>query len=363
VQAWSTLFGQRATRVVTTDAHEGQSVLRLQARQTVFQRVDLPPMHPAYRLEFQAWTRPAPDDPAGQGWARIDAGSIPISQTEGLLAGSQIWPGWQPITATAVISPDIPFVNCELGADGAAEFDDVVLLAYPLAAPGRPPATAVAVPLRNPSMEDAGVQLQPDTLLGWLVAHMPTTLQAGLILDTLANPQPFDKTAVAGSYLENAAKSYWGWFGWLSVPLELPAWQYWLWLGLTLAALAGGIGAIVTRPHPKTAQIALVLVSLGALGIAAGAVGARQMMQLAQYGLRDFPQGRHLFVLSLPTTWLLLGGLAWWPSWLARRLPPVARRHTTLLMRTMGWLGLLLLLYLDLYALIVLLIPYYYGRF
>jgi len=214
-------------------------------------------------------------------------------------------------------------------------------------------------------MEAPAWQMRPDSLLGRALARLPAGLLAPQIVDTLANGQSFDKGAVTQEYLVREYQSYWGWFGWLSLPLQLPAWQYDLLTWFCLAAVAGWLGCLVRWPRAAGAPTALGLISFIALGTTIGLGLARQMTQWALYDLHDFPQGRYLFVLIIPSTWLLLTGmgqlLGLVESGLPRRLR--ARLDRGAVGRWGGWVGLNLLIFFDLYALLVVLLPYYYGRF
>ena len=217
--------------------------------------------------------------------------------------------------------------------------------------------------VRNPSFEEAGLQLQPDSPLGRLLAKTPEQLNAALILDTLLNPQAFNRAALAREYIDNAYRSYWGWFGWLSGPTQLPEWLY---TALTLAALAGLLGwvyAILRRRLPGAAG-ALAFASGLALVAAAAIAVIRQITLFAAVSLRDFPQGRYLFVLIVPTIWLLVSG---WQAWLRPAGDSEDRATASTVARWAGIglaaIGVIGLVFFDLYALLVIIGPYYYGRF
>ena len=91
----------------------------------------------------------------------------------------------------------------------------------------------------------------------------------------------------------------------------------------------------------------------------------RQITLFAAVSLRDFPQGRYLFVLIVPTTWLLVAG---WQAW---RRPADGSEDRATASPTARWAGIGLaaigvigLVFFDLYALLRALSgPYYYGRF
>ncbi|HUS15286.1 MAG TPA: hypothetical protein VM536_09750 [Chloroflexia bacterium] len=365
-QGWFKGDGQRALRALRPSAPgvpTGGYVMRVLPGENIVQNIELPPGHPVLTATTTLWARPVSASGGGQITATLAANSVGLPGS----AGRSLWdPGggatWQPITATATLSPGLSVAQIVVQATLPVEIDDAQLrVAGP---PGDTTAAQVA-PLRNGAMEEAGQQVIPGSLLAVLIHLLPTSLRADLIADTLANSQAFDKGAVAQRYLDNEARSYWGWFGWLTVPLQLPEAQYTLWGVVVLLAAAGWVGGWFWRPRLAPPVLALSLVALAALGAMVAITVARQMMQWAVYGLPDFPQGRYLFVLSIPTTWLLIAGLGRWPVRLARQMPeaPASGHNTSAALRLGTWLGLIGLLFLDAYALLVLILPYYYGRF
>jgi hypothetical protein len=102
-------------------------------------------------------------------------------------------------------------------------------------------------------------------------------------------------------------------------------------------------------------------VSLAALGVAVAVGFARQMTLLAFGTVASYPQGRYLFVLMIPLAWLLLVGLyaawqasreAWGQATGVRRIAPS---------RWGVWLWANALLFLAAFALLGLMLPFYYG--
>jgi hypothetical protein len=350
VLAWMLASGRPAPQVRVPDAHDGAAVLLLPAGTLGEQRVGLPAPHPAGQLTFQVWARPAPGAAAGRLMINLAAESIPISGTTGVLPMAQ-GAGWQPVTATATIPAGITVVRAILQAGTGTQIDDARLQVA-----GWPAAIGPVV-LRNPSMEESALVVRPDSVLARLLARLPASLQADLTLETLVNPQAFDKAAVAGADLGDEFRSYWGWFGWLGRRLQLPSGQYALWAAVCGVALLGWATGWWARPRSTPRVRVLGGLVLLALGSAVAVSLARQLMLLATSGFHDFPQGRYLFVLMVPATWLLLAGLGraalCWGPWRARLA----------LVRWGAWVGLGGLVYLDLYALVVILLPYYYGRF
>jgi hypothetical protein len=348
--AWTLAPDRPATQVKVADAHAGSAVLLLPAQALGEQRVALPAGHPAGQFTFRVWARPAPGAAPGRLTINLAAESVPLTGTAGVLTMADA-AGWQPVTATATIPPGLTVVRALLQADTATQVDDARLQVDGW------PATMGAVVLRNPSMEEAALAVRPDSALGRLLARLPAALQADLTLETLVNPQAFDKAAIVGAYLGDEFRSYWGWFGWLGGRLQLPSGQYALWAAVCGVALLGWGSGWWTRPRSTPRVRVLGGLVLLALGSAVAVSLARQMMLLATSGFHDFPQGRYLFVLIVPVTWLLLVGLT------RAALCCGPWRVRLALVRWGAWLGLGGLLYLDLYALVAILLPYYYGRF
>ena len=138
--------------------------------------------------------------------------------------------------------------------------------------------------------------------------------------DALLNPQPFSKPALWLAYANTQYRSFWGSFGWLSI--DLPAPLYLVIAILLLLALCGlFLRAIRLRSHGVSWRSLLAVVSVFALAAAIFTSFIKQMALTAYGGLPSDPQGRYLFVLAVPITWLIIAGL----SALNRRLPPGAQ--------------------------------------
>ncbi len=344
--AWRLPDGSFAPRAADPAAHDGADVLQVTRAAPVNQLVDLPPAPGPRDLTLRVWARPAPGSPPGRVTLTLRPDSPPLTATTtGVLTWTTASAVWQPLTATVHLPTGLTQVRAQVSADAAAEVDDATL-----AAPGDPAGTSLG--LRNGGMEQAAVVVRPGSVLDGILARLPAQFGAANILETALNPQGFDKAALTGSYLTDEFHSFWGWFGWLGLPEQLPGAQYTFWALVSLAGLAGWLLGWVLRPRWDARVRVFGLVTLLVFLVAQTVTVVRQMTLLAVANLRDFPQGRYLFVLIIPLTWLLLVGLGW-------ALGRVPRRGRGLL----AALGLQLLLWLALYALLVLLIPYYYGRF
>ena len=356
--AWFESRGVRVERHPSPTAHSGSYVGAIKAGTRVYQVIELPPAPAPRQVVFQAWVRPVGPQPTGRITIGIDAGFGPASAT----LGSQIAQGptaeaWRPLAITATIPVGVPSIQCYLEADNGAEFDDARLTGA-----GADQTSSESGPgsLRNGSVESTGLQLLPQSGLSQTVARSSDDLRIDLILDTVLNTQSFDRGAVAGEYLRNEYRSFWGWFGWLSPELQLPEWQYWSLGVLSLLGLLGWAAGSVRAPY--TAR-PLGLIGVLALVFAVTVTLARQMTLRALYDLYDFPQGRYLFVLVIPAAFVVATGLLWGNG--ARRAEPPR------VWRTAAWrtarlvlpLSLGFLIFLDLYALLAIMAPFYYGRF
>jgi hypothetical protein len=222
-------------------------------------------------------------------------------------------------------------------------------------APDGAPFSGIA--LRNPELREPAVQLRPDSALAALLYRLPAGLNAPATLDILFNEQAFDKSAIVGQFLAAEFRSYWGWFGWLSLPLQLPEDFYRL-AGLAMIGAAVG-WALGWRQVPGQVRLLGAMCELALLGLICLTL-LRHLTNWGASGLRDFPQGRYLFVLLIPAIWLLLAGwgygLAGLRRLLARALPAPP----------LAWIAgyaLVALGCFDLYALVGIVLPYYYGRF
>jgi len=142
------------------------------------------------------------------------------------------------------------------------------------------------------------------------------------VADVMANPQPFDKLALWGAYANGQYTSFWGNFGWLSIPL--PDNLYAVMAIICVLALAGlavgsvargrGPGASKGRgPQPLASSPRFVgwlgFVALFSLVATMVVSYAWQTMLLATQFQPALLSGRYLFVLIIPIAWLLLAGL------------------------------------------------------
>ena len=172
--------------------------------------------------------------------------------------------------------------------------------------------------------------------------------------DVIANPQPFNRSALWRDYAYYQYRSFWGSFGWLSI--NLPSIFYLLFSIIVLAALAGLVIRVVGKRR-WTEWTWLGLVSLFALLLAIGVSFAKQTSLLAYAGQPAYPQGRYLFVLTIPTVWLLLVGLRelWRP--VEHRASDGSDNRSNIAV----WLWGNALLFFAAYCLFALVLPYYYG--
>lgn len=340
--AWYTEYGQRAPRIAATDAHSGSYVTGLAAGREVFQRLNLPGGHPAYTLTFRIWARAAPGARPGNLTVTVDDGTRALSPVTGMVP---MLSAWQEISATATVPADLAFIRCIVRADAPAQLSDAAL--EPAASGPAPPAPR----LYNAAMQEPGAQLRRDSALGRLLTRLPSQMESAEIADTLANRQPFDVGSVVRLYLDSGYRSYWGWFGWLVTELQLPELYYQV-IGLLVAAAVAGWGVALARRQVPGGLRAFALITAVTAAWMVAAIVARYLRQRAWWGYLDLPQGRYLFVLIVPMVWLGLAGLRGWVG----LLPAGARRWA-------AWTGLAGLVYLDLYALLVLIVPYFYGRF
>jgi len=358
-QVWLLSAGLHAPHAVSTTAHSGRYVLALPARATAYQQIDLPDAHPVYTVTLQTWARAA-TAAGGQVTAsfRVGGSGVPVTPTVGtLLFPSATAPTWQLVTATVQVPSDATFLRPLLTAGAApVAVDDAAWQVT--AGPDLPPPPATLA-LHNSAFEDTALQLRPDAAFAHWLGRAPSDLNLPALVDMLTNRQAFDKEALTQSFAGNAYRSYIGWFGWVVLPLQLPSAQYaggLLVIGLALA------GWPLAWLRPRLALPLRVLGAVCAIGLTVivGLTILRQLTVWAQVSLREFPQGRYFFVLMIPAVWWLLTGLGQWLTLPAR----LRGGQTAITVRaSAAWLGLVLLLYLDLYALFVLILPYYYGRF
>jgi hypothetical protein len=349
---WSYSPGVYADRRPAADAHTGGWVLAPAAGRPITQRADFPAAHPALRLDATIWVRAAAPGPVQ---LALQVDNQTVSSTTLTLAGG---PAWTPITTTTMTPAGSLFATVVLFSPGGLEADDASLQATALAqAPGVIPTGNL---LGNPSAEGAAISLTPP--LQRLLAALPG-LNADQFAAALLNPLPFDAGAAIREDLDLQWRSSVGLFGWLAVPL--PGGWYTLWGGLLLLVLPG---LLLAWPRLHRLDRAWLGMGLAALG-AAGVFGLSKVLaQWALFGLRDAPQGRYLFVLLIPLLWLLLvGGRGWLriAEWGMRIAESRGRGWGTALGAALPrvglWAWVTLLIVFAAWALLAVVVPYYYG--
>ena len=292
-----------------------------------------------------------------EGETRVGLGMV-ILYTPGL---------WVPVTATARLAPSAERITLWLASDPSehpVQMDDLSLEVGDLSHPW--PDAIFWPSLINPSAEEGSLALRP-----WLADLLPT--EAVYTAETLVNPQPFDKRALWLRFAGVQFRSFWGNFGWFSVPL--PDALYLL-AGVAILLAVAGLARLGGNALGSwSANEWLAVVSIGAL-VGAVLIGFSRQMMLTAVAVPAVPQGRYLFVLIIPIAWLLIAGCAatWASLWGSgeRALALVARpwRRWTV-MATRGeqaprlalgvWLWLNALFLFAAYCLLVLVAPYYHS--
>jgi hypothetical protein len=147
---------------------------------------------------------------------------------------------------------------------------------------------------------------------------------------------------VVERFLGTTFNSFWGQFGWMTVPMIYPSWLYpllWLFTGL---ALAGLVAAAVSKRR-SLAQYTLPILILATLFLLTLGVHVGYNLTFVQH------QGRYLFPALIPIALGLALGLGLWFKPLRKRWPNIVYAIP---------LGLgLALVALDLYALFRVIIP------
>lgn len=367
---WNTSYWPvaRPERVRSDSAHQGEYVLEVDPREAnnLPRQTLVPPVfHPSLLVTFSGWARLSPDA----------AGAISTTATLLVTEGASIAgrgevtlrvPGeWISISGRAWITESAEQVTLQLlegSEDAQIQFDD---LSASVESSTRPWDDQIHARrgLLNPSFEEGAVALN-STFAGIL------PFEARQIADALANPLPFDKGALWGYYGAEEYRSFWGNFGWVSIPL--PAALYWLLGGIVALALAG-LAWVGARLWGKWSwREWLGLVSAGGVGAAILLGFARQMTLLADLGVAAYPEGRYLFVLIIPIAWLLIAGISGIFTLAARDLRRLALRRSTgdaqptpaqanVPVPWGVWLWLTSLLFFASYCILALVMPYFYG--
>ncbi len=344
---WAYGVAVHADRRAVADAHEGGWVLAPPAERPVAQRVDLPPGHPPLQLAATAWVRTAQP---GAAQLALQVDSRTVSSRTLALPGAA---AWTPVTLTGTAPLGSLYATVVLVGDAGLEADDLALTETALA------PSAVGVPggnrLGNPSAEVAATALAAP--LRSLLSALPG-LDADQLTDALLNPLPFDGPAAVREFLIVQARSFLGLFGWLSIPLPEPWYTFW-----AILAVLAGLGLLFAWPRLSRLEREWLVLSLVVLVGAVGLGVAKSLAQWALFGLRDPPQGRYLFVLLIPILWLgLTGGrgILDFGFWILARsgYRGVARAA---LSRLGLWVWGVLLAVFAAWALLAVIVPYYYG--
>ncbi len=333
----------------TESAHAGKYVLSLVSGVSTSQQLELAVPHPELSLSLTGYARLYTGNGAKTARAVIGLKAAnKLNRNKGLTLGASS--GWEPFNLTLKIPADVAAATVKLSAQGGTvEFDD-----FSLASDGISP---IAV-LLNPSFEKQEVALAKP------IAHF-LPQEAQWIAEVAANPQTFDRSNLWSYYMNTQFQSFWGNFGWVSLPLS-DAW-FLFWLVVSMLALLGVLWKIVVSEEEWDWKDWLRVTFLlgSALSILLGFV--RQTMLLSVFGIEAYPQGRYLFVLSIPIAWMLLSGLSVWSNLLADRTRPTLARFADKLQATQlaGWLPawawINLLVWFAAFALGALVVPYYYG--
>jgi hypothetical protein len=341
----------RAERVETADAHQGTHVVQLTGVMSATH--DLVPgiVHPSMLITFTGWVR------AVEGGGPVEARlAVLEGPREDSAASITLAPGgeWARLETTSQVDRSAAPVALRIavGEGGEAshvQFDDMAVQVE-----AEDPRWSMGI--YTPRLLDPSVESAPWVLRPWAEALVPGEVRA--MADALANPQAFDRWTLWRDYAQGQWNSFWGRFGWLRIPLPDPL--YAALAVFTLVAL-GGLAAWVVRRGEWTAGAWLGLVAVLALVIAVAVGFARQLTLLAFGTTVAAPQGRYLFVLAIPITWLLLVGL--WEAWQAARAAwgQGARVRRVEASRWGLWLWANALLFLAAFALLGLMLPFYYG--
>jgi hypothetical protein len=395
VAAWQSGGGPsvRPPRVEMA-AHDGSHAALVEPGLTVYQWVELPWPHPAYTATLTFWAQlgEEPVPLPGEVIVPTESRAELVEDQRGTLSriGADILGRIEyhvPFTPTRGEWRQFAISNTGTHADrkvwlrftaGSTGFylDDISLTATPILAAdtsereraGMP--QEVRLPVFNPSMETGSLAVSP---LGTRVLRGETLD----IVDVLVNPQAFDKLAIWQRYAYRQFRSFWGNFGWLSIPL--PELGYAIMNALIVVVLAALVFHGVRRFGAWTPIEWLGMVTLLALVAAILVTFARMMGPLSTSGVHTDPQGRYLFGYTLPVMWLMFEGLhiVWsWVAGVARRSNPgkgmmltrvgtgVSGPATTAgaatLMPWGAWLWCVAAAFFAGYSLLVLVAPYYY---
>lgn len=394
VAAWQAGGGPsvRPARVQMA-AVSGSHAMQVQPGLTIYQWVELPWPHPAYTATLTFWAQLGeppklePGDVAVPVESRAELaedrrgtlsriGADTLSRIEYSVPFTPTRGEWKQFTIsnTGTNADRKVWVRFTGGSTGFY-VDDVSLTATPILAAGTSERERagmpqeVRLPLFNTSMETGSLAVSP---LGARVLRGETQD----IVDVLVNPQAFDKLAIWQRYAYRQFRSFWGNFGWLSIPL--PELGYAIMNALIVVVLVALLSYGVRRLGTWTPMEWLGMVTLLALMAAILVTFARMMGPLSTSGVHTDPQGRYLFGYTVPVIWLMFEGLniAWsWLAGVARRnvlrgtAGPRPRLSASTPATTLGaatlmpwgpWLWCVAIAFFAGYSLLVLVVPYYY---
>jgi hypothetical protein len=392
VAAWQEPGGpsQRADRVQAV-AHSGSYAMEVPPGQTVFQWLEVPLPHPAYTATLTFWAQAGEDAEPGVFTTTVQSVAELLTDQRGTLSrigaetlGQVLYTApitpvrgeWRQFTiSTSGTHGDRKVWVRFTGGSTGLYVDDVSLAATPILTADTPERERngmpqpVALPLFNPSMEIGSLRVSD---LGARILRGESLD----IVDVLVNPQAFDKFEIWQRYAYRQFRSFWGNFGWLSIPM--PESGYALLNALILLVLVALISHGVRRLGAWSPIEWLGLVTLLALVAAIFITFARMMGPLSTSGVHTDPQGRYLFGYTVPAMWLMFEGLnlAWACGvGLVRRVsvprevqPQVASPAPAIISTTGAkaampwgtWLWCAGIAFFAAYCLLVLVVPYYY---
>ena len=360
---------QRLAQVRTPSAHAGATVIELgptAPHDLTAEQVLVPPFyHPALAITVTAWARLAPEAAAPISPTTTARLILMESATRVGRTVVSVDPAgaWTLLTVTGTVSAGSSNVVVQLKApEQPVQFDD--LSAQVTAITGSWDNPIVTRRLRNPSFEDGSLELRP-----FVAGLLP--LQARLITDILVEPQPFDKLALWRYYADQQNRSFWGNFGWLTLPLPEPLYQ--VIGGIMIVALSGLLAWGRRRRGAWSREAGIGFATLFAFSGTLFLEFASVMMLLVTRGNTLYPQGRYLFVLIIPICWLLLEGLreSWslvvrvgekpWEKAALRRAETSGATSAHLRPYWGSWVWLNGVFMFTAYCLLSLILPFYWG--
>ena len=327
VAAWQYPGGPSDRPVrVSAQAHSGSHSIEVRAGQLAFQWVELPWPHPAYTATVTFWAQAASATPSDAGTQAPESAALIVNDQRGSLSriGAetlgrleqtlQFTPTvgeWQQYTVTSTGTRGDRKVWVQFaGGRNGLYVDDVSLRVAPLLTPdanererqGMPQEQEL--PLTNPSMETGSLVVSP---LGKRLLRGESLD----IVDVLVNPQVFDKVAIWQRYAYRQFRSFWGNFGWLSIPLPELLFAV---INLIIVVVLGALAWTGLKQIGRWRTLDwLGFITLVALTMSIVITFARMMGPLSTSGIHTDPQGRYIFGYTVPVVWLLIEGLviAW----------------------------------------------------